>query len=60
MFFFLFDICDGKMMEKDWKNMEKRKKRLFQPANGMQSTHLLVEIHNTLELKQQMPFLVED
>ena len=27
-------------------NTEKRKKELFRPANGMPSTHSLVEIHN--------------
>ena len=36
-----------KMLVDSWENvMLKHQKRPFQPANGMQSTHLLVEIHN--------------
>ena len=44
LFISFFSVCNGKRC----KNLFQRWKKLFWPENGMQSTHLLVKIHNQL------------
>ena len=48
LFLSFFYICDGKNTKKTCLLQN----NLFQPANGMRSTHLLVEIHNNTHVKK--------